>query len=412
MVFFHSLARFDGRTVRLLMRIVYLADIRFPMERANGIQTIETCHGLARHGTEVELVVQRRDERSDEECLAFFGLRPHPNLKLRRVSIPSPGSTIGKLAYMVKTFPSLSAKRFDAIYTRDLILADVALRSKVLHRLPVVYEAHTAAALFAEEASVLYGRSSPPSATKIRRLSHREERVCRGVSALVTITEGLRKCLGELYPDTAPIEVIPDGTRIPEEIPPLRKRTAEDELRVFYVGQLYPWKGVDTLIRAVREIPNVELVIVGGLPPEPDLDRLKRLSEELGTSEKVSFRGYLPPARVAEERSQADAFAIPLASSKTARDFTSPLKLFEAMASGRPIIASKLPSIREVLTDGVNALLVEPDNPQALGSAIEALRRDPELGRRLAGQAAEDVRAYSWDERGRKLAQLLTTVKS
>jgi glycosyltransferase involved in cell wall biosynthesis len=394
------------------MRIVYLADIRFPMERANGIQTIETCHGLARHGAEVELVVQRRDERSDEECLDFFGLRPHPNLTLRRISIPSPGSTLGKLAYMVKAFPSLSPKRFDAIYTRDLILADAALRLKFLHRLPVLYEAHTAAAAFAEEASVLYGRSKPPGAAKMRRLSRREERVCRGISALVTITEGLRKCFEELYPETASIEVIADGARIPDEIPPLRARSAEDDFRLYYVGQLYPWKGVETLIEAVREVPKVRLVIVGGLPPEPDLDRLKNLSEKLGTTGKVSFRGYLPPAQVAEERSKADGFAIPLVSSKTARHFTSPLKLFEAMASGRPIIASNLPSIREVLTDGVNAMLVEPDDPRALGSAMETLRRDPELGRRLADQAARDVRAYSWDERARKLAQLLNTVKS
>ena len=63
------------------MKLLYLADIRFPMERANGIQTIETCHALARRGIDVQLVVRRSDGRSDEECLRFFGLAPHPNLR-------------------------------------------------------------------------------------------------------------------------------------------------------------------------------------------------------------------------------------------------------------------------------------------------------------------------------------------
>ena len=78
------------------MRLLYLADIRFPMERANGIQTIETCHALARRGVEVELAVRRSDARSDEACLAFYGLAPVKNLRLRRVLLPG---RLGFLAY-------------------------------------------------------------------------------------------------------------------------------------------------------------------------------------------------------------------------------------------------------------------------------------------------------------------------
>ena len=78
------------------MRLLYLADIRFPMERANGIQTIETCHALARRGVEVEPAVRRSDARSDEACLAFYGLAPVKNLRLRRVLLPG---RLGFLAY-------------------------------------------------------------------------------------------------------------------------------------------------------------------------------------------------------------------------------------------------------------------------------------------------------------------------
>ena len=64
------------------MKLLYLADIRFPMERANGIQTVETCHALARRGIDVDLVVRRSDARSDVECL-FFSTSPRiPTLQL------------------------------------------------------------------------------------------------------------------------------------------------------------------------------------------------------------------------------------------------------------------------------------------------------------------------------------------
>ena len=114
------------------MKLVYLADIRFPMERANGIQTIETCHALARRGVDVELVVRRSDGRSDEACLAFFGLAPHPKLRLRRLGIP------GRVGFFVAVAPILLASaREDVIYSRDLVLADLAMRLAVA---PLVYE--------------------------------------------------------------------------------------------------------------------------------------------------------------------------------------------------------------------------------------------------------------------------------
>ncbi len=179
---------------------------------------------------------------------------------------------------------------------------------------------------------------------------------------------------------------------------------------MYYVGQLYPWKGVDVLIESMKNLPGVELVVIGGLPPESDLDRVRRLAERLGLTDRVRFRGFLPPPEVAKERTSADVFVIPLLDSMTARVFTSPLKLFEAMASGRAIVASDLPSLREVLTNDENALLVPPGDAEALADAIRRLADDPGMAQRLAAKAAEDAKGYSWEERGSKLSELLTSV--
>lgn len=384
------------------MKLLYLADIRFPMERANGIQTAHTAHALARRGLEVVLVVRKTDARSDDECLAFFGLEPHPGLRLVRVP-----TALGRVGYLSRALLLLlRASRWDALYTRDLLLADLVLSARVLHRLPVFYEAHTVSAIFAGERAELYENVPASSRRKVFRLDRRERRVCQRATGVVAITAGLRDALEARHLPVAPIEVVPDGCSLPEEPP--SPYAPHEPLRVCYMGQLYPWKGVGVLVESMRHVESVELTIVGGLPPEPDLERLKRRASELSVEDRVRFVGYLPPPELGPEKERADVFAIPLADSETARLFTSPLKLFEAMAARRPIVASDLPAVREVLAHETSALLVRPGHPRALGEAIARLASEPELARSLAERAYEDVQAYSWEKRAERIESFLS----
>jgi glycosyltransferase involved in cell wall biosynthesis len=380
------------------MRLVYLADIRFPMERANGIQTVETCHALAREGVDVELVVRRTDERSDRACLEFFGLAPHERLRLRRLRTP-----LGRVSYLAGALASMSRRVTDVIYTRDLLVADLAVRLRRGHGVPVFYEAHTVASVFAEERAANYEDGAPPSRAKLSRLDTRERRVCTRANGVATITKALRDALKERYGTLAPTRVVPDGCRVPSELPLPAGRPAIPA--VYYIGQLYPWKGVDVAIRAMQHVSRAELVVIGGLPPEPDLDRVRSLAAELSLADRVHFLGFIPPAELDAERKKASLFVIPNLDSITARRFTSPLKLFEAMASGRPLVASDLPSFREVLAHETNALLVPAGDAESLAEAIERLLSDPALAERLAARAFEDVKAYSWERRARAIAE-------
>jgi glycosyltransferase involved in cell wall biosynthesis len=105
-----------------------------------------------------------------------------------------------------------------------------------------------------------------------------------------------------------------------------------------------------------------------------------------------------------------DVLVLPNPASAISSSFTSPLKLFEYMASGRPIVASDLPSLREVLRDGENALLAEPGNAAALTRGILRIKNDAALGERLARQAVEDVRQYTWARRAERLEVLFAGV--
>ena len=90
--------------------------------------------------------------------------------------------------------------------------------------------------------------------------------------------------------------------------------------------------------------------------------------------------------------------------------YTSPLKLFEYMASGRPIVASDLPALREVLRPDENAVLVEAGDAEALAAGVARLLGDAALASRLAAQAREDVREWTWDKRAERIEALLEAV--
>jgi len=92
-------------------------------------------------------------------------------------------------------------------------------------------------------------------------LTRRDRRVCRASNALVTVTQGLLDGLAELHGPLAPAHVIPDGTRVAERLPPSRVPSLEEPFQIYYVGQLYPWKGVDVLIEPMQFLPRAELVV-------------------------------------------------------------------------------------------------------------------------------------------------------
>jgi glycosyltransferase involved in cell wall biosynthesis len=397
------------------LRILYLADIRFPLERANGIQSFATCHALAERGHDVAMIVRPDTYTPPRDPYAFYG---RPRLATLRVELtPTTGpETARRTGYLTFALGrSLGRARQDLIFTRDLALAALLLRIPSALRAPLVYEAHTIAADAAAARPQLLSGAAAASPAKLRRLAARDARVWRDADGYVTITAGLARELERRFGPRPRTAVVPDGVAVEdtEGQSAAHSADAEDDERRFtlgYAGHLYPWKGVDLVIEAVTALQDTRALIVGGHHSEPDLARLQQMARDLDCASRITFTGQLPPPEVAARLREADVLILPNRPSALSTTFTSPLKLFEYMASGRPIVASDLPSFREVLRDGENALLVEAGSPQALVEGITRIKDDPELGARLARQAAADVRDYTWARRAERLEALFRAV--
>jgi glycosyltransferase involved in cell wall biosynthesis len=408
------------------MRILYFADIRFPLERANGIQTMQTCHALAERGHDVRLVVRQDTARPRRDAYSFYGLNATASLHIDRVASLSPAA-VRRAWYLAGAARRAILTHADVILTRDLGAAACLLRVPAWARAPLVYESHGFAPVVAGDLRVMLSDGRDTSPVKRRRLERRERRVWRGAAGYVTITRALAEELCERFGRRDRVAVVPDGVRLVEHGPPDgivtagKTRNDAGEPRdpdspgpsapvVGYAGHLYPWKGVDVLLRALALLPGVRGLIVGGHPLERDLGAMQRLADQLGLGGRVRFTGEVPPSKVASLLAQADVLVLPNSRTHLSARYTSPLKLFEYLAAGKPIVASDLPALREVLADGDNALLSEPGSAESLAAAVGRVIADRELARRLGAAARARVADYTWARRAERLEDLLQAV--
>ncbi len=393
------------------MRIVFFADIRFPLERANGIQTFHTCCALARRGHLVTLVVRPDTARPPRDPFDFYGEARIPGLDVDRLGVLGPPA-LRRACWLAQAVSrAIKARGADVVVTRDLGLASLLLRLPRQLRSPLVYESHGFAPTFGASLDEMLTNGERASSAKQRRLAAREARAWQRAEGYITITRGLATELSARLGPRGALAVIPDGAHVPAGAAP-PPAVPHDPPVVGYAGHLYPWKGVDVLLEALAQLPGVAGVIVGGLAGEPDLERTRARVRALGIEERVRMTGAVAPPDVAGLLAGMDVVVLPNTATHVSARYTSPLKLFEYMAAGRPIVASNLPALREVLEDGHNALLVEPGDAGAMARAIARLVGDPGLRARLAATAWRDVQAYGWERRGERMEALLASVVS
>jgi glycosyltransferase involved in cell wall biosynthesis len=148
----------------------------------------------------------------------------------------------------------------------------------------------------------------------------------------------------------------------------------------------------------------VELVFVGD---GPDRGMLEQLVRETGVDGAVEFLGSCTQPEVADALAAADVLAAPSVATADGRREGIPVALMEGMACGLPVVASALSGIPELVVDGINGLLVEPGNVEALAAALASLSRDPSLRARLGATARRTVAAeFDIERSGAMLAEL------
>jgi glycosyltransferase involved in cell wall biosynthesis len=338
------------------VRILYLSLSYVPSRRASSVQVMNMCAALARQGHDVTLVCKRSDEVTARgiDDHAFYGVPA----TFRVDKVARPPRRGGGLVYMAGVAARvLRAGDYDVVYCRDLPGALVAAACG----LPVVFEAH----------------SMPAAGWQQRGWRLLMQRP--SLRGLVVISDALRRDVeaAGYLPAGVPVVVAHDAAEIKVAARGPGERSPRG--RIGYVGSLYPGRGVEMVVDLARRLPAVAFDIVGGA--EADLARWRAgaMPDNLTLH---GFRGATGATDISR--------------------WTSPMKMFEYMASGVPVVASDLPVLQEILRHEENALIAPAGDVDAWQRAVERLLADGSLAERLGTTARSEVEErYTWDARAR-----------
>ncbi|MBI5327786.1 MAG: glycosyltransferase [Deltaproteobacteria bacterium] len=178
-------------------------------------------------------------------------------------------------------------------------------------------------------------------------------------------------------------------------------RTKRDLLQqrkaiALYAGHLYDYKGIPLILQAAERFPDISFVLVGGW--EEDIRRIKKAADDKGLK-NIKLVGFIPNNSVSVYLKAADILLLPYSAEHHQAKTTSPLKLFEYMASGKPIIAAALDNIVTVLTHKRNAFLFNPDDIDSFSDAIKTALTNAAESEMVSKQACFDVKQYDYRER-------------
>ncbi|MDE2173474.1 MAG: glycosyltransferase family 4 protein [Patescibacteria group bacterium] len=375
------------------MKIIYIANLRIPTEKAYGYQIAKICEELSGLGVGVELWAPTRKNEIQKDLFDFYGLkRVFP---VRFISCPdflTGARLLGRGGFYLQGV---------AFFAR-LLFERSEKGSWVMTRNPEI------AWLFHLKGYKIayYGHFWPEGKNILFRF------FLRGADAVICNSRGTAEAFKKR--GFSNVAVIQNGVDLED----FSFKEGKEELRkglslppekkiALYAGHLYAWKGTDILFEAaerLKDSSNTVLVIVGGTPA--DHEKYVREAQEKGLT-NVLLIGHQQKSLIPSYLCSADVLLLSNAplSTESIR-YTSPIKMFEYMASGVPIVASDLPSIREVLNEE-NSLLVEAGNAKTLTEGIKKILTDTELARRISDKARRDVSRFTWRSRAEDIRAFL-----
>ncbi len=369
------------------MKIVAISASQIPSNVANSIQAMKAVHALAQLGHDVTLIVPNHENRStDWDTLAqLYGLKTR--FSLEYIAAPS------RRLFFLTAVRRARAFKPDLLYVWPVQSAVLGL----LHGFPVIMEVH----------DLPSGRIGP--------FWYRYFRDMRGKKRIGVITRALQAALDEQFGTfltPANVVLAPNGVELerfadlPDPKTARRSLNLPEAPTVACTGHLYAGRGVELFLKLAGRMSDVQFLWAGGKPE--DVEKWREAAKELPN---VNFAGFVPNQQLTLYQAAADILLMPYSqiiaiSSGTGNSakISSPMKMFEYLATGRAILSSDLPVFREVLDEN-NAAFCPPDDSNAWQGALRGLLDNPSRRATLGTQARKNAENYSWTARAKRILE-------
>lgn len=372
---------------------------RFPSEKAAALFAAKSAEAFADKGLSVVLVAPRRLGRLAESAFKFYGLKE--NFKV--VFLPT-----------IDLFKVPFLKRFAFLVSFGLF--------SLFSFLYLLFRAKPGDIIYSNESLPLFMTSFAFSKTAYEihdfpRNNFYYRAVFRRVASFIATNRWKKGRLLEIFKiSEEKITVEQNAVSLEEFGRAINREEARKILRlpietrlVCYVGALRTMgmeKGIEILLGAVKSVADCKLLVVGG--SAEDVEFYKKVASERGVLERTIFTGYVAHRKVPLYLSASDVLVAPFPKNDHYEFYMSPMKIFEYMASDRPVVATDLESIREIL-DNDKAVFVKPDDQISLERGINRLLSEEQFGKQIAERAYEKVLQYTWEKRAERILKFLGT---
>lgn len=345
----------------------------------------ETAAALATAGIEVDIFT-RREESSAPVVTAL-------SAGVRLIELAAPPHQTATFAHGVQRFSKQEVRAYSNIWSHYWLSGLVAIELAREWQVPHMASFHTL-----ERAKQHAYPSEPESAERVAG----ERNVVANAQQLIAVSKHERQSLVELYgADTRIVSVVPPGVNCrrfrPLEPAVCRQRLKleHDRRYILFVGRTPPLKGVEVLLEAVARIPeqlSTSALIVGGTVGDADVVRIEERAQELGVADRVELMGSVPHDKLALYYGAADICVV----SSHYESFG--LVALEAQACARPVVASDIGGLPEVVQHGVSGLLVPAGSPAQLSEAILQLLENERRAHTLGTAGLEFARGQPWSK--------------
>lgn len=370
------------------LRALYVGSHPLFTKGASAIHMLKMCQAMANLGIEIECLLPGRIKK--ERLFEYYSITT--DFRVTSISLAT-GPTRRPLHGLLSAFYArIKRKNYDFALTRDLIFAYLSTR---VFEVPTVYDAHHPPVNWIAEKIIGSFSRSP------------------NLLGMSFNSDGLRKIYSRLGIAGQKPVVAHNGfdRRAFEgeyEMSSLRKRLGlpPDRKIVCYCGNTYKGRGIEFLVRAAERMPDTLFLVVGGR----EWDNLfwREMAREAGVK-NFRMEGFVWQREVSAYLQASDVLVMPYSSGMTIEDgteageFTSPLKLFEYMAAAKPIVATGVPSVLEILRPGENSVVAPPDDEEEFFRLLRLVLEDPLLYEQISQRARLDVAEYTWEKRVRKI---------
>ena len=364
------------------MRILVASGFEASSLKAHAINTVKMAQGFARLGNNVTIVCRQAPEGkvSLEKLSKIYGLTE----PLHWIQLPSKifRYQIDKhWRFGMFALPIALGIRPDLIYARSYVFPWYSSKFGLV----TVAECHADIDRHSKEFFHLVEASQHPAFHLWVTISHRLANYYQ--------SQGVPEKKLIVLSDAVDLHLFQRPDRVPAS--PYRS----DRANVAYVGHLYDYKGIPTILETAALLPQVSFHLVGGL--DEDIDRQKKRAQELKL-QNVVFHGLKPQVDVPNFLWNADVLMLPPSQYHPSAAWTSPVKLGEYLASGTPVVATDIVALRDWLSDD-EVEFVEPDNPQAMADGIQRLLRDRDRAEKLRLAGLQKAQQLSYEQRAKTI---------